>query len=122
MAAELVVNAGKGEVKFDSTAVGEVRKSLAAKARDDPDFWSVAGFIELRMYTAVAVRKLATELPKIKKEFEDLFTRVSAPSMWSSVIDQASFVLPTYAASATGAERRAAEALLAKLRSYSGAN
>ena len=41
------------------------------------------------------------------------FSRVSAPSMWSSVIDQASFVLPKYAASA--AERRAAEPL-AQLR------
>ena len=56
MAAELILNAGKpGGVKFDPDAVNEVRKSLAAKARDDPDFWSVAGFIELRMYTRLPI-------------------------------------------------------------------
>jgi len=123
MAAELIVDAGKkGWRKFDPAMLAEVRDSLAAKARDDPDFWSFVGVIELRMYIAIADRNLAAERPKIEGEFEELFTRVSAPSMWSSVIDQASFVLPKYAASAAEAERRAAEALLAKLCSYARAS
>jgi tetratricopeptide (TPR) repeat protein len=121
MAAQLVLNAGKpGGAGFDPAAVAAVRKSLAAKARDDPDFWSVAGVIELRMYVAIAARNLARELPKIEGEFEDLFARVGAPSMWTSVADQASFVLPKYAANSTGAERRAAESLMSKLCSYAG--
>ncbi|MGH6611776.1 MAG: tetratricopeptide repeat-containing protein, partial [Burkholderiaceae bacterium] len=119
MAAELVLNLRKPSwEKFDPAKVNEVRKSLATKARDDPDFCSVAGFTELRMYTAIADRTLAAELPQIEDELEDLFTRVSVPSMWSSIVDQASFVLPKYAVRAAGAERRAAEALLKRLRSY----
>ena len=67
-------------------------------------------------------QRLAAEQPEIEREFEDLFTRVSAASMWSSVIDQASFVLPKYAARAAGRRARAARALLARLQTYSRAN
>ena len=95
-----------------------MRKSLAAKARDDPDFWSVAGFIELRMYTAIGRSETGGRATQDRRRIRRALYRVSAPSMWSSVIDQASFVLPKYAASAAGAERSAAEALLAKLHSY----
>ena len=102
MAAELVLTAGKPEAAFNPAVVAEVRKSLAAKARDDPDFWSVAGVIELRMYVAIAARNLARELSKLEGEFEDLFARVAAPSMWTSVADQASFVLLKYGANTAG--------------------
>ena len=120
MAAELIVDAGKKVwAKFNPTMLAEVRDSLAAQARDDPDFWSFVGVIELRMYIAIADQRLAAEQPEIEREFEDLFARVSAASMWSSVVDQASFVLPKYAARATAAEGRAARALLARLQTYS---
>ena len=123
MAAELIVDAGKkGWRKFDAAMLAEVRDSLAAKARDDPNFWSFVGVIELRMYIAIADQRLASEQPEIEQEFEDLFTRVSAASMWSSVVDQASFVLPKYAARAPAAEARAARELLARLQTYSRAN
>ena len=120
MAAELIVDAGKkGWGKFESAMLAEVRESLEAKARDDPDFWSFVGVIELRMYIAIAEQRLAAERPEIEQEFEELFARVSAASMWSSVADQASFVLPKYAARAPVAEARAARALLARLQTYS---
>ena len=90
MAAELVVDAGKPRWrKFDSAAVDDARASLVAKARDDPDFWSVVGLTELRIYLAIADRKLAGELDVILGELDDLYARVSAPSEWSSVLRSA---------------------------------
>ena len=120
MAAELVVDAGKPRWrKFDPAAVDAARASLAAKARDDPDFWSVVGLTELRVYMAIADRKLAAELDVILGELDDLYARVSAPSEWSSVLDQLRFVLPKYAARASAAEKKAIATLtthLARIR------
>ncbi len=123
MAAELIVDAGKpGWTKFDSATLDDVRESLTLRARDDPDFWSFVGIIELRAYQAMAEQRLAAARPGIELELDELFTRVSAASMWSSVLDQASFVLTKYAARAAGAEGRAASELLAKLQRYVQAN
>jgi tetratricopeptide (TPR) repeat protein len=119
MAAELIVDAGKpGWTKFDSGTLDDVRESLTLRARDDPDFWCFIGVIELRAYQAMAEKRLAAERSGIELELEELFTRVSAPSMWSSVLDQASFVLPKYAARTAGAESRAAREVLARLQRY----
>ena len=110
MAAELIVDAGKpGWTKFASATLDDVRESLTLRARDEPDFWSFVGVIELRAYQAMAEHRLAAARPGIELELEELFTRVSAPSMWSSVLDQASFVLTKYAERAAGAEGRAAK-------------
>ena len=95
-----------------------MRESLTLRARDDPDFWCFIGVIELRAYQAMAEKRLAAERSGIELELEELFTRVSAPSMWSSVLDQASFVLPKYAARTAGAESRAAREVLARLQRY----
>jgi hypothetical protein len=121
MAAELVIDAGKPRWrKFDRTAVDDARASLVAKTRDDPDFWSVVGLTELRIYLAIADRKLAGELDVILGELDDLYTRVSAPSEWSSVLDQLRFVLPKYAARASAAERKAIATLTTHLAGYAG--
>jgi tetratricopeptide (TPR) repeat protein len=119
MAAELVVDAAKpGWSGFDSAIVAEVRECLTTKAHDDPDFWSIAGLTELRLYLAMAGATLAREASSIEREFTDLRNRVSARWMWSSVNDQASFVLPTYSARVGGADRKAAEHLQALLRTF----
>jgi hypothetical protein len=121
MAAELVADAGKpGWRKFDPVAVAAVRASLAARTRDDPDFWSVVGLTELRIYLAIADRKLAAELDVIVREFDDLYARVSAPSEWGSVLDQLRFVLPKYAARATATERKAVATLTRHLGGRAG--
>jgi len=121
MAAELVVDAGTPRWrKFDPAAVDAARASLAAKARDDPDFWSVVGLTELRVYIAIAERKLAAGLDVILRELDDLHARVSAPSEWSSVFDQLRFVLPKYAARASAAEKKAVATLTAHLARYAG--
>ena len=119
MAAELIVDAGKpGWKKFDRAVSDSVLESLTIRARDDPDFWSFIGVIELRTYQAIADKNLAAARPDLEHDLDELFTRVSAASMWSSVLDQASFVLPKYAQRAVGAERQAANQLLARVRGY----
>ncbi len=112
MAAELIVDAARPDWRgFDSAALTEVRKVLAAKTRDDPDFWSVVGLTELRLYEAIAKRALVVELDAIVREYRDLHGRVSATTYWSSVLDQVRFVLPKYGRRATAAEKKAAMAL-----------
>jgi hypothetical protein len=108
MAAELIVDAAKpGWRGFDTTGLTEVKNNLAAKTRDDPDFWSVVGLTELRLYQAIADSKLAAELDAIISEYDDLHGRVSATTSWNSVLDQVCFVLPKYEARATANEKKA---------------
>jgi CHAT domain/Lecithin:cholesterol acyltransferase len=119
MAAELVVDAAKpGWKGFDPTSVGEVRSNLARKTRDDPDFWSVIGLTELRLYQALARRSLAPELPDILQEYATLYARVSAATSWSSVLDQVRFVLPKYVLRATASEKQAVQTLVRNLEKY----
>ena len=122
MAAELIVDAARpGWRGFDSGALAEVRNDLAAKTRDDPDFWSVVGLTELRLYVAIGKRTLAVELEAIVREYRDLHGRVSATTYWSSVLDQVRFVLPKYEKRAAAAEKKAAIALTKYLESLARA-
>ncbi|HYQ99385.1 MAG TPA: CHAT domain-containing protein [Casimicrobiaceae bacterium] len=121
MAAELIVDAARrGWRGFDAAALAEVRRHLAAKARDDPDFWSVVGLTELRLYEAIARRRLAGELEAIVGEYRDLHARVSATTHWGSVLDQVRFVLPKYQMRATAGEKQAAIALTKYLEGLAG--
>jgi hypothetical protein len=116
IAADLVLHAGeRGWRGLDPSAVALIRRSLAETVRDNPDFWCVAGQIELSMYEAVATGLLSRARRSIEAAYEDLHTRVAAPRMWGSVRDQAQFVLRRYAARANVAEQRAALALIRAL-------
>jgi len=119
MAAELVTDAARpGWPGFDAADIATVRQRLAARTRDDPDFWSVAGLTELRLYEAVAGRRLATEGSAIGDEYADLHRRVSGTNYWRSLYDTARFVLDRYAERSGAAEKRAGRALLAALEGY----
>ncbi len=116
MAAELLVDAGSPAWPgFDAVSVAEVRDSLAAKTRDDPDFWSVVGVTELRLYEALAQRALAPVLESIMAEYATLYERVSASSMWSSVYDQVRWVIPKYKLRVNATESDAAQSLIDRL-------
>ena len=119
MAAQLIVDAGQpGWTGFDPATVSAVSAALEAKALDDPDFWSAAGSAELKIYLAIETiekGQLATQRPAIEDELARLHLRVSAPSMWASVRDQARLVLPRYAERAAEPETNAANALLKRL-------
>jgi len=116
MAAELIVDAESPDWSgFDATFVADVRDSLFRKVSDDPDFWSVVGATELRVYEAMAKRKLAPVLSTILSDYDALHARVSAKIMWSSVYDQARWVLPKYVSRVDDDEDNAAMALVAHL-------
>ena len=92
-----------------------VQDSLDRAAREQPDFWSVVGQIELRVLAAIAARQLAGQGPALLAEFTDLKSRIAARSMWDSVHTEARFTLEPYQKRASAAERRAAQALLGAL-------
>jgi hypothetical protein len=120
IAAELTLGASRRGDGLAAAEVDLIRQSIAARLRDDPDFWSAAGATELHVYEALARGRLAAERAAIEREFEDLHSRVGAKWMWASVRDQAQFVLRRYVKrSKAPAERKAVEALLKQLESYS---
>ncbi|MDO9073640.1 MAG: CHAT domain-containing protein [Rubrivivax sp.] len=119
MALELVANLGQaGWAGFDAEANAATRRSLQAKATDDPDFWSYAGLIELEMLEAVAAGVLADALPTLEDRHAELHGRVAGRNLWGSVADQANFVLTPYAEQAPRREAEAANTLLDVLRGY----
>jgi hypothetical protein len=119
MAAELVADGGKpGWRGFDDAAIAFVRQRLADRTRDDPDFWSVAGLTELRVYEAVADGVLAPALSAISNDYGELHRRVSGTHYWRSLYDTTRFVLDAYVERAGAAEKRASAELIALLEGF----
>ncbi len=119
MATELLHALGdKAWPGFGDEATAVVRESLQAKTRDDPDFFSMVGAIDVELYGVLARRELAAQGGGFANAYADLYTRVSSPALWGSVADQAEFVLVPYAAAVGGAEGAAASALLEALKGY----
>ena len=119
MAAELVCDAAQpGWRGFDPADTAFVRQRLADKTRNDPDFWSVAGLTELRVYESAAAHALAPALAAIAAEYAELQRRVSGTNYWRSLYDTARFVLDSYQARASAAEKRACVELVLLLESF----
>jgi len=121
LAADLALNAGRPGWKGLDPAIGETaRASLKAKSRVDPDFWSVIGETELRLYEAIAHGKLASAQKSLERGYQDLHRRVTAPWMWASAYDTTQFILQRYTKPnrAMAREVKAAKALLAYLAPF----
>ena len=91
MSAEFVL--AKGAVTLNPSAVGAIRGDLDAIVLAKPDFWNVVSQIELRVYESLSRDDLAQHVERIIAAFDDLHLRVPQEWMWSSVHDQAKFVL-----------------------------
>ena len=116
IAAELALNAGRQGWKLADRSLFEAaRQSLRDKNRDDPDFWSIVGEIDLDLYAAVAAGELAEGRKSLEDRYQDLYTRMRGGSDWGSVYDTAVFVLDKYRERAEESERRASDAILARL-------
>ncbi len=89
--------------------------SLKAAQASAPDFWCEAGAIELRLYKAVAARRLARLADDLVDAFNNLALRVAAPRLWDSVATNERMVLEPYAQQASPPEAKAARMLLATL-------
>ena len=119
MALQLVAHFGDRRwAGFDADASAAIRRSLAAKALVEPDFWSYSGLFEIDLYEALAVGRLADVLSSLRDGYTELHGRVSSPELWGSVHDQALLVLTPYAEASKGNERAAAEALRGLLKSF----
>ena len=115
LAADLAAPAA-GRPRIEAADLAAIRESLASRVAASPDFWSVVGETELRMYEAVAAGALAKAREALWREFSEHYRRVSAPGMWASVYDNASLILRRHAREHTGAEQKAAVTLLDALR------
>jgi len=113
VAIEIVLDAARPQPRRLSRAVVQEIQASLDRTRDQPSFWSVAGAIELRLYQALAARKVSDEIAraKLEEEYRDLRTRVSSRLKWASILDQMHFVLPGYALHVP-AEEKAARGLL----------
>lgn len=119
IAAELVVDAARpGWPGLDQASIDRIRAALEAKVNTDPDFWSVADVTNLRVYQAVARRKLASELATLEQEYMRLYDRVSLSWMWASIRDTLRFVLTKYAPRVDELERSACDELMTLVASY----
>ena len=119
LALQLAQHAGQSAwAGLDAEAVAAVRRSLVARTESEPDFWSWNGLLELQVFEALSARKLAERRAAIEAGFDDLHARVASRRWWSSVADQAGFVLGAYAEAGSAAERAAARGLLALLEGY----
>jgi len=120
LAAELAADAAQpGWPGLDPATVAAVRQNLADKTRDDPDFWSVVGLTDLRLYEAVAARALAPQAASLEADYSELHGRVAAPRDWRSVHDSARFVLDRYARRAnSSAEKKACAHVVALLEGF----
>jgi len=119
LAAELVLNAGQRRRKeLDKEVVEKAEQYIKEKTTDAPDFWSVVGQTELELYLALAKGTFVKESESFAKEYRNLYKRVTAPWMWSSVCDTLHFVLQIYRSRQPTPESRAAEALLASIAPF----
>jgi hypothetical protein len=107
IAAQLArTGARKNPGPLDTNAI---RASMRAAA---PDFWTVVGQTELDMYVSIAAGTLAKKVAGLVADFSKHHERVSSLRMWSSVLDNATFVLSRYMRRAAAAEAAAAQQLL----------
>jgi len=121
IAAELALEtATPGGPGIDATLLARSRESLRIKNERQPDFWSVVGELELRLYEAVYAGTLARSESDLGRDYLDLHARIGGGPEWNSVYDTASFVLLKYTARATETERDAARRVLAALRRLAG--
>ncbi|HUN93316.1 MAG TPA: CHAT domain-containing protein [Burkholderiaceae bacterium] len=118
VAAQLVLAGG---APLDVAGCDEIRRELAIRTRDDPDFWSVVGLTELRLYEAVAKGTLVAEKDGILGEYADLQRRVAGTTYWSSVADQLRFVLDAEPGAVDAAHLAAAAELRRVVEGYAAA-
>jgi len=118
LASDLVLRDGSAQ-KLVAADVEAIRGDLDATVADFPEFWNVVSQTELRVYEALDGCGLGASLPQVIDAYNDLQRRIGHPWMWSSVYDQAQFVLSRYKKRATVPEQESADLLLRHLKTLS---
>ncbi len=104
----------------DAGLLDAARRSLQDKALHEPDFWCYAGLIEIDLLQALAERRLKEAVDGLLDRYAELHTRVGSRGYWSSVADQADFLLTPHARLQGGAEAASAARLLGWLNERAG--
>lgn len=118
MAAEIALHGGTSRAgSLNAKTFDLVRQSMLSAPAD---FWTVVGQTELNMYASLLAGRLEKDLKSLVGDFEHHHERVSAPRMWGSVHDNATFVLSKYQKRAPAGEATAAGVLLAALSRLAG--
>jgi CHAT domain-containing protein len=114
IAAQLALGAGTARWQAPPAArFAEARRSVEAKNKSAPDFWSLVAVPELRLYEAVARGKLnKASAAAIGRSFRDVFRRSQSGVELRSVRDTMHFVLDPYIARRTAKTKVAARAVL----------
>jgi len=108
-----------GPRRLDQPLAEAVRQRLQQRLDTQPDFWSVAGMIELDLLQAWAASRLVEDLPLLAHRFDDLNMRWRSPHDWASVHEQARFLLAHLpAAGQPPGEAAAVAGLLSQLEAY----
>ena len=98
---------------LDEADITAVRKSMQSVS---PDFWSVVGQTELKVFASMAAGQLSQDLGGLIADFGKHHERVSNSWMWGSVLDTANFVSSRYRRLANESEKAAADKLLGELK------
>jgi CHAT domain-containing protein len=121
MALQVAVGASQaGSHQLDPLHSEAVRNSLQHAIAASPNFECHAGMIELQLFEALAVGRLADALPGLVAQFENLHTKASGLRGWQSVADQADLVLHAYAGRSAAQEAKRALELLEVISRLAG--
>ncbi|HTU67763.1 MAG TPA: CHAT domain-containing protein [Steroidobacteraceae bacterium] len=101
---------GKSAGGFDEKRIDAIRLSLGAKNKSAPDFWSVVGSTELRIYEALAAGTLADFVEDAVKELLDVQKRARSRRQWDSVALQTRITLRDFV-KVDGLSKREADAV-----------
>jgi hypothetical protein len=121
IAADVALHAGRPNWQgLAPELISSVVAALEARGKADPDFWSIVGQTELRVYEALSAGDVAKAKPRLEEAWRDLHARVPSDHTWRSVYDTAHLVLSKYRERVTGGEREAADEILALLGEFAG--
>jgi hypothetical protein len=105
---------------WDPVLADQVRQLVRAHHLAGPNFWNAIAPVEIAIWEAVAVARVAQQGAALQESLADLHDRLSAPSMWNSVLDQTRFVVTArhQRVRVSPAEQAAIDALLVILATY----
>ena len=117
VAAEVVLGStsGKRRPKLPSSVFEEARRSVEAKNKKDPDFWSLVAEPELRLYEALLGGTISRHAAAVVKQLRDVHRRSQGAKEWSSVEDTLRFVVDPYLKHATPKAGKAVRGVLAEI-------
>jgi len=117
VAAEVVLGSTSGQrrPKLPSSVFEEARRSVEAKNKKDPDFWSLVAEPELRLYEALLGGTISRHAAAVVKQLRDVHRRSQGAKEWSSVEDTLRFVVDPYLKHATPKAGKAVRGVLAEI-------